>query len=126
MTRVHLSLRTPDLGAARVFYTRLLGTEPDKVHDDHVRFTPDDVPVVLTLMPGPASVDHMGLRHDDPAAARAHAERLGLALSDDVVCCHAEKAEVWQRDPDGRPWEIYAVTDDAPAAPAVTGSACCR
>ena len=119
MTRIHVSLRTPDLQRATAFYTRLLGEAPDKVRPGYVRFAPRGIPVLLALMEGPAAVDHFGVRLPDPGAARAAWDRLSaegqaLAPAEGVVCCHARKDEAWMSDPDGRAWEIYAVTDEAP------------
>jgi len=126
MNRIHLSLRTPDLGAATTFYTQLLGTEPDKIHDDYVRFAPDALPILLSLVPGDAAVDHLGLRLVDRAELQQRLDPLGLSAADEVVCCHAEKSEAWLRDPDGRAWEIYQVTDEAPrAAPTPRSAGCC-
>ncbi|MEM6930558.1 MAG: VOC family protein [Myxococcota bacterium] len=127
MTRIHLSLRTPDLDAATTFYTALLGAAPDKVRDGYVRFAPAGVPIVLSLMPGEATVDHFGLRVEEAEADGTFAalSSTGLPVSpSEVVCCHAEKQETWMRDPDGRAWEVYAVTDDAPAR-AATPTRCC-
>lgn len=123
MNKIHISLRTADLAASTAFYTELFGGAPDKVHDDHVRFQPADTPVVLTLMPGEPGVDHLGVRHSDGTSLQQQLSRLGRTPSEGVVCCHAKKAEAWLSDPDGRSWEVYAVTDEAPAAPVSTG--CC-
>ncbi len=128
MTRIHLSLRTPDMEASTAFYRRLLGVAPDKVRDGYVRFAPADVPIVLSLQPGDAALDHLGLRVEAHAASGAFAalDEAGLpnAPRADVVCCHAEKHETWLTDPDGRAWEVYAVTDDAPTASATVGACC--
>lgn len=129
MTRIHLSLRTTDLEAATAFYAKLLRTEPDKVHDDYVRFAPADIPILLALMPGTGGVDHFGLRFDPesvvPTFDAMQAVGLPVSPSENVVCCHAEKHETWLRDPDGLSWEVYAVTDEAPKAAAPDPSACC-
>ncbi len=125
MTRIHLSLRTADLAATTAFYAELLGEGPDKVRDDYVRFAPANIPILLSLSPGEPAVDHMGLRIDDAQLLAAQAARLGQDLNAGVVCCHAEKTELWRMDPDGRPWELYGVTDEAPGEPA-TPSSCCQ
>jgi len=125
MTRIHLSLRTPNLPETAAFYTELFG-EPDKVHEDYIRFMPKDVPILLSLVPGEPAVDHLGVRVDDPAVLAQQAARLGATPNEGVVCCHAQKDELWRMDPDGRPWELYAVTNEAPAeAPTERASACC-
>jgi len=125
MTRIHLSLRTANLAATTAFYADLFGTDPDKVEDGYVRFLPEDLPIVLSISPGEPAVDHMGIRIDDPQLLAAQALRLGQELNDGVICCHAEKTELWRMDPDGRAWELYGVTDERPVA-ASTGSSCCQ
>lgn len=128
MTRIHVSLRTPDLDATAAFYAKLLGAAPDKVREGYVRFAPAGVPIVLSLMPGDAAeVDHFGLRVEPGETALAFdaLQAAGLPVSPaDTVCCHAGKLETWLRDPDGRPWEVYEVTDDAPADPRDAGTCC--
>ncbi len=74
-------------------------------------------------------MDHFGVRFDAPQAAahawaRLQAEGASLTPQEGVVCCHATKSEAWLQDPDGRGWEVYAVTDDAPEAPATPGTCC--
>lgn len=127
-TRVHISLRTRDLAAATAFYTQLLGEGPDKVREGYVRFMPANTPILLAVMEGEPGVDHFGLRLAAAEGAGAEWARLqgeGVALTpaEGVVCCHAEKSEAWMKDPDGRGWEVYAVTDEAPEAKATGG--CC-
>jgi catechol 2,3-dioxygenase-like lactoylglutathione lyase family enzyme len=122
--RIHVSLRTADLDAAVAFYTRLLGEGPDKVRDGYARFRPAHTPLLLALMEGEPGVDHFGLRLPDGADTQAEFGRLELDGAEGVVCCHARKDEAWLRDPDGRPWEVYAVTDESPEV-AVRPSGCC-
>ena len=129
MTRIHVSLRTADLEATTAFYTQLFGEAPDKVRPGYRRFAPAGVPVLLALMEGEPGVDHFGIRVDDVGAASAAWARLqesGVALdpSEGVVCCHATKSEAWLADPDGRGWEVYAVTDENPEE-VPTSSTCC-
>ena len=120
--RVHVHLRTRDLQAARSFYTALLGA-PDKELPDLVRFQPAGVPVALTLMPGepapPHEAEHFGLKWetvDDAKAAWARILEAGLthdSAEENVACCAAVQEKRWYLDPDGRAWEVYAVTDDS-------------
>jgi len=127
--RIHVSLRTRDLSASRAFYERLFGEDPDKVRDGYVRFAPHGVPILLALMEGDPGVDHFGVRMPDTDQARAAWDRISddgaeLSPSEGVVCCHATKDEAWLTDPDGRAWEVYAVTDERPTA-APTDRGCC-
>lgn len=129
ITRVHLSLRTADLEASTAFYASLFGVPPDKVRDGYVRFAPADVPILLSLMPGEPAVDHLGVRlaaSDQAAHAwdRMQVDGIELEPQEGVICCHAEKSEAWLKDPDGRAWEVYAVTDEAPEA-AADDPECC-
>ena len=133
MTRIHLSLRTTDLEASTRFYTTLFGAPPDKLHEDYARFQPEDAPITLSLMPGTPgeSHDHLGLKFPHPAGAKAAWQRLTEAgvpvtTQDEVTCCWATANKVWAADPDGRAWEVYTVTDDAPGrADGDAPSTCC-
>lgn len=121
MTRVHLSFPTRDLDAAVRFYEVLFAEAPDKVHADHVRFQPAQVPVALALMPGEPvlSGEHLGVKLQDRdavqrAVARFRDAAIPHRVEDATTCCYAGMDRVWVADPDGRPWEVYVVTDDAP------------
>jgi catechol 2,3-dioxygenase-like lactoylglutathione lyase family enzyme len=129
MTRVHLSITTPDLEATTAFYTKLLG-EPDKVRPGYVRFAPDQVPILLSLMPGEPSVHHLGVRMDEVSQTKEAWNRLvasGLqpTTEQEVTCCWATQNKAWITDPDGRSWELYTVTDDAPGQAQDRPTACC-
>lgn len=122
MTHLHISFTTPDLAATARFYETLFDLAPDKQEPEYVRFTVAEPPLVLSLRTGPAAplghgVDHLGLRLDDTAAVQAAHARLraaGLAqdLEESVRCCYAVQDKTWVQDPDGRPWEVYAVLAD--------------
>jgi catechol 2,3-dioxygenase-like lactoylglutathione lyase family enzyme len=129
MTRIHLSMTTPDLAATTAFYTQLFG-EPDKVRPGYVRFAPAEAPILLSLMEGEASVHHLGVRMDDVKATKAAWQRLtsaGLSptTEQDVNCCFAVQNKAWVSDPDGRDWELYTVTDDNPVQADANPTACC-
>lgn len=131
MTRIHLSLQTADLDAATRFYTELFGAGPDKVREDYVRFQPADSPIALALGPGKPvlGAHHFGLKLAETAqvsAAHARLEKAGLVRSVETgtTCCHAVQDKFWLADPDGRAWEVYAVTDDL-APVAREDSSCC-
>lgn len=132
MTRIHLSLQTRDLDATRAFYTALFGQEPDKVRANYVRFQPDSAPIALALMPGePAKgPHHLGLKLQEPHETKAAWARLveaGLEVRTEeaVTCCWSVQNKAWVSDPDGRPWEVYTVTEDEPAVERDEPTACC-
>jgi len=124
--RIHLHLRTPDLARARTFYQALLGA-PDKVRDDIIRFQPEGVALSLTLMQGQAPElgpdEHFGIKWSSAEATQQAWERIsqaGLEAASEegeVSCCAAVQTKRWFVDPDGRPWEVYAVLDDSDAVP---------
>ncbi|TNE88885.1 MAG: hypothetical protein EP330_12800 [Deltaproteobacteria bacterium] len=140
MTRVHLSLHTRDLAASRAFYATLLGTEPDKVREDYLRFQPAGVPIALAIMvgepePGP---NHMGIKLVEPGDTKATWKRLEQAGLDvlvegEVTCCWSRQNKAWVHDPDGRAWEVYTMVDDGDHVPrgedspvlTSAGGACC-
>lgn len=132
MTRIHLSLQTTDLPGSIAFYTALFGDAPDKVRDDYARFQPPGAPIALSLMPGvpQPGPHHLGLKLGEVSQTRDAWSRLvdaGLAVrtEEEVTCCWAVQNKAWVLDPDGRAWEIYTVTDDAPATRDGTATACC-
>ena len=123
MSRVQLALNVPDLQAAIAFYRRLLRTAPHKVRGGYANFEVAEPPLKLVLFENGSGggLNHLGIEVDAPATVARETRRLaaaGLAteVEDQVVCCHAEQDKVWVSDPGGLRWEVYAITDDAPAA----------
>src|SRR5205807_5695598 len=109
----------------------------------YANFAVADPPLKLILIEGhgqPASVNHLGVEvasTDEVSAtqARLAGEGLATATEDNVTCCYAVQDKVWVDDPDGAPWEIYTVLDDAemPAGelrtaepPPPSAAACCE
>ncbi len=45
--------------------------------------------------------------------ARLRGQGLATATEDQVSCCFAVQDKVWVDGPDGEPWEVYTVVDDA-------------
>lgn len=130
MTRIHVSLQTADLDAAKTFYTALFGVGPDKVRDDYARFQPDEVPIALALMPGTPTpgAHHFGVKLADQGAVAAAAARLAdrvQSSEEGATCCWAVQDKIWLTDPDGRAWEVYTVTDDGPVVAKSEASTCC-
>jgi catechol 2,3-dioxygenase-like lactoylglutathione lyase family enzyme len=121
MSRVQLALNVSDLDAAVEFYSKLFATEPAKVRPGYANFAVAEPPLKLILIEGagqPASLNHLGVEVEDAGAvtsaqARLAAQELATATEDGVSCCYAVQDKVWVDDPDGAPWEIYTVLDDA-------------
>lgn len=133
--RVHLNLPTLDLPAAVRFYSALLGEAPDKEREGFARFAPAGVPIALSLtavdqLPDNETQRHLGLRADGAEElGRAWARLEDAGLLRDVAkadtCCWATQAKGWATDPDGRAWEVYTVTDDAPGVERARETTCC-
>jgi catechol 2,3-dioxygenase-like lactoylglutathione lyase family enzyme len=122
MTRIHLSLNVTDLARAVAFYEAFLGVAPHKTRPGYVNFEVDEPPLKLALNEHPepqgrGALNHLGFQVGTPEAVLAVKERLqarGLATFDemDTTCCYARQDKIWVHDPDGNPWEVYALTDD--------------
>ena len=146
MARVQLSLNVSDLDASVDFYRCVFGVEPAKLRPGYANFVVDDPPLKLVLnAPGNGAggtINHLGVEMESAAdvaqaTARLAAERLEPTAEDETGCCYALQTKAWVHDPDGAPWEIYAVladldtpTGEAPTGEAPTGeagdaSACC-
>ncbi|MCB9796726.1 MAG: VOC family protein [Alphaproteobacteria bacterium] len=133
--RVHLNLPTLDLEAAVTFYSALLGEGPDKRRPGFARFAPSGVPIALSLtaadsLPADEARRHLGLRAGDAEELEAAWRRLDAAgalrdLRRGDTCCWATQDKAWACDPDGREWEIYIVTDEAPAVERSPSTSCC-
>lgn len=145
MSRVQLALNVSDLGEAIAFYSKLFGTGPAKVREGYANFAIVEPPLKLVLIEGggaPGSLNHLGVEVESSedvgaAVARLQSEGLDTTVEEQTTCCFAVQDKVWVSAPDGEPWEVYTVTDDAPtmrlipvAAPdasccAVDDSTCC-
>jgi len=133
--RPHLALTVTDVERSIPFYEALLGVAPAKVRGDYAKFEGLDPPLNLTLNTGARNGDlgafnHAGIQvesTDDVLAARLRLQKAGLATFDemDTTCCYAKQDKIWVHDPDGTPWEIFTVLDDAPVAGEPERAACC-
>jgi catechol 2,3-dioxygenase-like lactoylglutathione lyase family enzyme len=122
--RPHLALTVTDVQRSIPFYEALLGVAPAKVRDDYAKFEVPDPALNLTLNTGARNGDlgafnHAGIQvesTDDVLSARLRLQKAGLATFDemDTTCCYAKQDKIWVHDPDGTPWEIFTVLDDAP------------
>ena len=121
--RPHLALTVTDVERSIPFYEALLGAAPAKVRDDYAKFEVADPALNLTLNRGERNGDlgafnHAGIQvesTDDVLAARLRLQKAGLATFDemDTTCCYAKQDKIWVHDPDGTPWEVFTVLDDA-------------
>ena len=124
--RPHLALTVTDVTRSIPFYEALLGVEPAKVRGDYAKFEVPDPALNLTLNEGErngalGAFNHAGIQvesTDDVLAARLRLQKSGLATFDemDTTCCYAKQDKIWVHDPDGTPWEIFTVLDEAPVA----------
>ena len=121
MSRVQLALNVSDLDSAVGFYSKLFATAPAKIRPGYANFAIAEPPLKLVLIEGagvPGSLNHLGVEVEEAqevtaAHARLSGEGLPTATEDGVTCCYAVQDKVWVDDPDGAPWEIYAVLADA-------------
>jgi catechol 2,3-dioxygenase-like lactoylglutathione lyase family enzyme len=138
VARVQLALNVSDLGEAIDFYSTLFRTGPAKVRPGYANFAVADPPLKLVLMEHPelrgrgvvGALNHLGVEVADPeevAEASGRLARQGLATKDEqqTECCYAVQDKVWVDDPDGAPWEVYAVLADAPVDSGLAGDATC-
>jgi catechol 2,3-dioxygenase-like lactoylglutathione lyase family enzyme len=138
MSRVQLALNVSDIDEAVEFYTKLFGTEPAKREPGYANFAIADPPLKLVLMEHssarghgtPGALNHLGVEVETPEAVVAATGRLsGSGLETEVqeqtTCCFAVQDKVWVNDPDGAPWEVYAVLADAPAETGIAGDGSC-
>jgi catechol 2,3-dioxygenase-like lactoylglutathione lyase family enzyme len=121
MSRLQLALNVSDVDAAVEFYSRLFGVGPAKRRPGYANFAIDEPALKLVLIENaaaPATLNHLGVEvgtAGDVAAAQARlaGEGLATAKEENVSCCYAVQDKVWVSDPDGAPWEVYAVLADA-------------
>lgn len=141
--RIHIAVRTRDLGAAVAFYETLFGCGPVKLREDYAKFEVADPSVNFTLnrvAPGEAvghrGAEHFGIQVGSTAVVKAAHQRLdaagiGTKPEESVTCCYAVQDKVWAVDPDGHRWEIFVTHADAdtyassPAEPVAGEAPCC-
>jgi catechol 2,3-dioxygenase-like lactoylglutathione lyase family enzyme len=136
VSRVQLALNVSDLEAAIDFYGALFGGAPAKVRPSYANFTVADPPLKLVLIEGGegGSLNHLGVEVASTGDVAEAADRLaarGLPTDERAAetCCYAVQDKVWVHDPDGAPWEVYTVLEDAGTmtadVEAPTTAACC-
>ena len=124
MSRLQLALNVDDLETSIAFYSTLFGTEPHKVRPGYANFAVAQPPLKLVLIESPGkggSVNPLGVEVEDVDTVDSELTRLaaaGFATTEerDTTCCYAKQDKFWvQGTPNGEQWEVYAITDDAPA-----------
>lgn len=127
MSRVQLALNVADIDTAVAFYSKFFGTEPAKRRPGYANFAIADPPLKLVLIENVAgrgdgvtgALNHLGVEVESPeevdaAARRFSTEGLDPDVQESTTCCYALQDKAWVNDPDGAPWEVYAVLADAP------------
>jgi catechol 2,3-dioxygenase-like lactoylglutathione lyase family enzyme len=138
MSRLQLALNVSNLDEAIDFYSKLFNTQPAKVRSGYANFAVADPPLKLVLMEVAElrgegvdqALNHLGVEvetTDEVAAAtgRLSSEGLSTEVEEQTSCCFAIQDKVWVNDPDGAPWEVYTVLDDAPVDSTVAGDGQC-
>lgn len=138
MSRVQLALNVSNLQEAIEFYSAVFSTPPAKVREGYANFAIADPPLKLVLIETPGAggtLNHLGVEVESTHQVGAAIERLqghGLAteVEESTTCCYAVQDKVWVHGPDGEPWEVYTVLDDAPTFEKITlgakpPSGCC-
>jgi len=121
MSRVQLALNVNDLQAAITFYSKLFGTEPNKIRDGYANFAIAEPSLKLVLIENPGqggSLNHLGVEVENTdlvTAANDRLRRAGLVtdLEESTTCCFAVQDKVWVHGPDAEPREAYTVLSDA-------------
>jgi catechol 2,3-dioxygenase-like lactoylglutathione lyase family enzyme len=138
MSRVQLALNVSDVEEAVGFYSKLFGIGPVKRQPGYANFAISDPPLKLVLLENGSgrgngiagALNHLGIEVRTPeevATATGHLNEAGIAtkVEDNTTCCYAVQDKVWVRDPDGAPWEVYAVLSDAPTETGIVGDGSC-
>lgn len=143
MSRLQLALNVSDIDASVDFYERLFRTPVTKRRPGYANFAISDPPLKLVLIEvserrGQGTVgalNHLGIEVETPAAvvdASEYLEVAGLSTTEEeaTTCCYALQNKVWVADPNGAPWEVYTVLDDAPGETTklvgcLPGDSCC-
>jgi catechol 2,3-dioxygenase-like lactoylglutathione lyase family enzyme len=128
VSRVQLALNVADIDAAVDFYSKLFGAEPAKRRPGYANFAIVEPPLKLVLIENPAArgegvagmLNHLGVEVSSTEEVQAATRRLAVQgldpeMQESTTCCFAVQDKAWVKDPDGAPWEVYTVLDDAPA-----------
>lgn len=127
MSRVQLARNVADIDAAVEFYSKLFDAKPAKRRPAYANFAIVEPPLKLVLIEDPdgrtggvsGALNYLGVEVVTSEAVQAVTCRLADAgrspfVENSTTCCHAVQDKAWLNDPDGAPWEVYAVLADAP------------
>lgn len=119
--RIHIALNVSDIGRSVDFYSRLLGSEPDKRTEGFAKFEPETAAINLALTqseavgataaPKEGALSHLGLQvlgADDVRAAEERLIAAGLAPERAFSLSGEERLLLY--DPDGNEWEVFYAT----------------
>jgi catechol 2,3-dioxygenase-like lactoylglutathione lyase family enzyme len=131
---VQLALNVTDIDTAVEFYSTLFGTPPSKRRPGYANFAIAEPPLKLVLIETTGdrsggvvgALNHLGVEVETPGEVADASRRLADAglvprVQESTTCCYAVQDKAWVSDPDGAPWEVYAVLADAVDA---TGMGC--
>ena len=121
MSRIQLAINVKNVEESVAFYRKLLGVEPAKRRPGYANFAVIEPPLKLVLIENAneaGTLNHLGIEVQTSAEVTAAERRLqdrGLETQPEnqVTCCYAKQDKVWTTDPNGAPWEIYTVLEDA-------------
>ena len=122
MSRVQLALNVSDLDAGRRLLLPAVRHRAGEAPPGYANFAIAEPPLKLVLFENAAATTRSTTsasrssrptRSARPSAA-SPAKASTTTEEDEVSCCYAVQDKVWVDDPDGVPWEIYTVLDDAP------------
>jgi catechol 2,3-dioxygenase-like lactoylglutathione lyase family enzyme len=119
--RPHLALTVSSVERSIPFYRALFGVEPVKVRPGYAKFEVTNPALNFTLNEGDragglGAFNHGGIQvasTEDVHAASRRLTEAGLATVEEMntTCCYARQDKIWVHDPDGTPWEVFAVLD---------------
>lgn len=137
MKRFHVHTHVEDLQASICFYTKLFGSEPDRVESDYAKWMLEDprLNFAISTRGSKPGIDHLGFQADSEqelAELKARAQAADMTLLDDgqTTCCYSRSEKYWVTDPQGIAWEHYRTLSSIPVFSEKTDapngdSACC-
>ena len=112
--RLHIHVKTDDLGKSVAYYNALFGEAPVKLEDDYAKWLLEDPPAHVSVSThcGSPGIDHAGVSIETPEELEAIATRLaaaGMPAAPEkaTTCCYAHSDKYWSKDPQGATWELF-------------------